>query len=152
MIQVARSLLVGSATDARTKFVGVEAMLNVAIDLHWWEKLEEMEYAHVGLIDGPGNEVCDYCAAVLCLKKLMRVYNGVMVYDHDGRRALVISLMYLNLAGGRVRPDPMGWSRWPTWVERCGMVSKSIGRGLPDVSRAHIDAFDKMPWGVLEVL
>lgn len=120
------------------------ATLNVAHDLRDPVPYPNIEHAQVGLVDGPGNELADYCASVICLKMLLRRYERVLVYDHNGTRALVVATMYLTLVGGQRRPDVSGWSRWPTWKESVRLTR--------EVHKAHVQAHDSMPWGLLEVL
>lgn len=156
MLHVEEGLWVGGATDIGNALaVGVKAILNVAQDLSQplapsWPKVE---YAHIGLIDGPGNEIGDYCAAMLFLKALCRRCKKVLVYDHANRRALVVALMYLNLKEGQWRSDHSAWSHWPTWAERTRVVRNRVMVDLPEINEAHIETFDrKIPWGVLAIL
>lgn len=155
MIEVHDAILIGGSEFAH--HVGTEdrfdAALNVAFDLKSVEFIRGIEYAHVGLVDGPGNEVIDYCAAILCLRALVRRHDKVLVYDHNGSRALVVALMMMNLDGGQWRPNPTSWSHWPTWKERFELASDRARPGnLPEVHPFHTEMFDKMPWGLLEVL
>jgi hypothetical protein len=137
------------------------AVFNVAVDLSPYLALARVrdweEYAHVGLIDGPGNTLATYCAAVLTLARLVNQYDQVFVCCHSGSRSLVVVTMYLTLAGGRRRPNVNTWSYWPEWAgkygevtKQCNMVQPSVV--LPEIHQAHIDAHNKMPWGLLEVL
>lgn len=152
MIQVDDGLWVGGSTAPKNVgAVKAGAVLNVAQDLIP-PILLPVEYAQVGLVDGPGNEVSGYCAAVLCLKSLVDRHDCVVVYDHDGGRAFAVALMYLNLKDGQQRPNPLAWSYWPTWREKLAVVSERTAGVLPAVNMAHIEAFDKVPWGLLEVL
>lgn len=155
MIKLSDKVWIGNSLDGAGydfEFDKIKAILNVAQDLQGlvgWP--DGFEYAQVGLIDGPGNEMTAYCAAILCLKTLLQRHDSVLVYDHDGGRAMVVALMYLNLTGGQLRPDPMAWSHWPTWSERV-VLSCPRCAGLPMVHSAHVTAFNKMPWGLIEVL
>jgi len=166
VIQVSDELLIGNSDDESNPhlaLLGIRGILNTATDLysrHRWDRTR-IEYAHVGLIDGPGNEIADYCAALLCLKMLVRhrivekdgkKQGIVLVCDHEGSRALVVALMYLNFTGGQWRPDTNSWSHWPTWEERLAEVRKFTDTDLPEPHEAHVKAFNKIPWGVLEVL
>jgi hypothetical protein len=151
VIRITDSIWVGTSRDdydLDTEESGITAALNVAQDLRGMNGWPDVEYMQVGLIDGPGNEISDYCAAVLCLKVLIRRHDGIMVFDHNGCRALVVVLMYLNLIGGQRRPEPTGWSHWPTWEERAAEVNTKI----PRPHAAHIEMFNKMPWGLIEVI
>ena len=155
MIKLSDNLWVGGSDDSLSVAdldVAV-AVLNVACDLDRdWRIPSGVTYTQVGLVDGPGNELSDYCAAVLCLKGMLRRNDHVLVYDHDGGRALVVALIYLQLDCGQVRRTPMAWSHWPTWAERFTMSVPPFQDDLPDVHDAHVEAFGKIPWGVLEAL
>lgn len=124
---------IGDST-AETK-AHVSAILNVAQDLaptRGWAKVEVM---HVGLIDGPGNEIAAYCSAVLALHALLKKHN-VLVCCHSGGRALAVVLMHLCLTSGR---------SWENWLIA---LQERIDGALPEVNSAHRDAFDK----VVEIL
>lgn len=136
----------------------ITAILNVAQDLQptcgWDDGVESMQ---VGLIDGPGNEVVAYCAAVLALVALSRRHDRVLVYDHDGGRALAVALMYLNLVEGKYRADPLSWSHWLTWEERSVKVlttwyESDQSSSLPIPHPAHAEVFARMPFGVMEAI
>lgn len=153
MIQLSDNLWVGDSDDSYLKDAmldGVDAVLNVAHDLQGKCSWPKVEYAQVGLIDGPGNEISGYCAAVMSLVALLRRHDVVMVYDHDGGRALVVALMYLNLTFGKYRREPVEWSHWMTWEER--LATLTWIEGLPTPHTAHIEAFNRLPYGVLEAL
>lgn len=159
MIRVADNLWVGGSTAPKNApAVGAAAVLCVANDMRDNNDVFAIEYDQVGLVDGPGNEVTDYCAAMFCLKAMLRRHEAALVYDHDGRRAMVVAAMYLNLVGGQVRPDPMSWSHWPTWIERITIIStycrdNEVVRLIASkIDQAHVDIFNKMPWGLIEVL
>jgi len=143
--------------------VNVNAIFNVAHDLSQFGcdsstrplmmKLASrgVKYIHMGLINGPGNEVIDYCAVVLFLKGMMQRYKSVLVYDHDGGLALVVGAMYTNLVEGQQRLTPSTWSHWLTWDE-CVADYSALSCKLPKVHEVHIEIFNRMPWGVLAVL
>lgn len=156
MIQLTETIWIGNSEDEMSVDVddfGIGGILNVAQDLHgtrgWGNGVE---YMQVGLIDGPGNTIRLYCAVVLGLAALIERCKRVLVCCHDGGRSLAAALMYLNLVGGQWRPDPTGWSHWPTWEERLGVICDTVSVDLPTVHKAHIEAFSKIPWGLLEVI
>lgn len=156
MIQLTDSLWIGDSDDgyvfASSEVVG--GVLNVAEDLRGECGWPDVEYAQVGLVDGPGNEITSYCAAILTLAALLRRHQVVVVYDHDGGRALAVCMMYLNLVGGKYRPHTTAWSHWLTWKERLAHVMTDVRANevLPQVHTAHKEVFTKIPYGVLEVL
>lgn len=154
MIKLTPDLWIGNSADggsfAAERVAGV---LNVAQDLRGRYGWPAMEYKQVGLIDGPGNEPVGYCSAVLALVALTRRCSPVAVYDHDGGRALVVCAMYLNLMLGKHRPDPLSWSHWLTWEERLREIENGIpGVELPEPHPAHVEAFGRLPYGILEAL
>lgn len=116
----------------------VEAVLNVAQDLHstrgWFCGVEA---AHVGLIDGPGNEPAAYYAAVLALHMLLKRHN-VLVCCHSGGRALAVAVMYMQAMWVR-----RGWDEWVT------VLTERIGTDLPLVNEVHRRAFEDLRWELL---
>lgn len=103
-----------------------------------WNADRRTEYMHVGLVDGPGNPLAAYHAAVLALAVLVRrgKYN-VLVCDHDGGRALAVVIMYLYLMGAI--------PSWDEAIERLRAKEKE----LPKVHDIHRKAFFQMDWGML---
>lgn len=156
MIRLGEGIWIGNSLDgdyADLETQSIGGVLNLACDLDairiTWQGAE---YAKVGLIDGPGNDVAAYSAAILTLVYLTRRHEQVLIFDHDGKRALVVYMMYLNLTKGKYRPDVSGWSRWKTWDERLSDIPQYIVRILSEPNEAHKEMFDKIPYGVLEAL
>lgn len=158
MIRLTDDLWIGNSLDgehADLRAAKIGAILNVANDLltlrYRWDGAE---YMKVGIIDGPGNEVIGYCSAILALVTLLRRHDAVMVYDHEGSRAMAVCMMYLNLTEGQYRPDPLQWSHWLTWEERLTRVNEDRRppKILPEPHAAHREAFAKIPYGLLEAL
>jgi hypothetical protein len=159
VIQLTDNLWIGGSDSAYARALiarNIGAVLCVAQDLRGCVGWPEVEFAQVGLVDGPGNEVADYCAAILALVALVRRYDAVLVVDHDGGRALAVSLIYLNLTLGQYRAHPLAWSHWMTWDERLtatrGQMPMHYPGILPEVHPAHREAFARIPFGVLEAL
>lgn len=153
MIELVKGLWVGNSEDANTfAEYKLGALLNVAQDLSGRYGWPKVEYAHVGLIDGPGNEVVAYCAAALALITMRRRHDSVLVYDHDGGRALIVAMVALQLTEGKQRTSPTAWSHWPTWGQRLGTIAGDVRAALPRPHKAHIEAFARIPFGVLEAL
>lgn len=141
MIRLTDHIWLGHATDegnADLEAEGVTAILNVAQDLQatrGWKN--GIEYAHVGLIDGPGNPLSAYCAAVLALDSLLKRNDQVLVCCHAGSRSLAVILMHLNLAGRN------GW-------DGClDILRERVDWTLPTPHAAHRAAFDKLNWRFL---
>lgn len=143
MLEVANNLWIGDSGDE--KFIArhrppMDAVLVVANDLvptnDWRDKLE---YMHIGLLDGPGNPLAGYHAAVLGLVALLKRKEGakVMVCDHDGGRALAVAIMALYLFGD-----------CPSWDEAIGRLRANHSK-VPDVNPAHRRAFFLMDWGFM---
>lgn len=137
MIRISDKLWVGDAHDADHADVG--AILNVARDLLGKRGWPTVEYAQVGLVDGPGNSISAYCAATLALVDLMRRCQRVLVHCHEGRsRSLAVAVMYLNTTADR------GWDRW------LELLRERVDADLPDPHEAHKVAFDKINWRLLD--
>ncbi len=94
-----------------------------------------VKYTHVGLIDGPGNKLAMYHAAVLALAALA-ARGKTLVCCHDGGRSLSVAIMYLYLMG-----------EGPSWDEAVERLTD--GCKLEWVHRAHRKAFFMMDWGML---
>lgn len=149
-------LWVGNSEDgmfADLAINDITGVLNVAVDLQdSGGPARDIECMKVGLVDGPGNEVVTYCAAILAVSSLFRRHEAVLVYDHDGGRATAVSMMYLNLVRGKHRPDPVGWSWWMSWDERLAAIDAEVLTRLPKPHEAHVRAFGKVPFGILETI
>lgn len=155
MILLTEGIWIGNSDDGylTEDNIKVGAVLNVARDLPGESEWPDVEYAQVGLIDGPGNEVKDYCAAVIVLASMVKRHKDVMVYDHEGKRSFVVGLMYLCLTRSErnINRTFMSCFRsWESMVEEyyTGLVAENI----PPVCKSHKEAFDRMPFGVLEAL
>lgn len=154
MICVGRGLWVGDSKDGCALDEKIDGVLNVAQDLRSRLGWPHVEHMQAGLVDGPGNDVMAYCAAITAVTTLCRRYEGVLIYDHSGGRALAVAAMYLNLVGGKFRPEPLSWSHWLSWEERIAQISKGPPARilLPTVHEAHRTAFADIPYGLLEAL
>lgn len=143
MIRLADKLWIGDSTDeieADLSVLRIKAILNVAQDLQptrGWA--HGIEYAHVGLIDGPGNVISAYYGAVATLTSLLTRHN-VMVCCHTYSRSMAVSLMYLNATSNR------GWDEWLCIIE------ERISVRLPIPNDFHREAFGKMDWVFLKKL
>ncbi len=146
MIHVADGIWVGTSADARRAVTrGMDAVLNVAQDLAGWSGWPDVEYAQVGLVDGPGNPQAAYCAAVLALATLRSRYDAVLVHCHSGGRAAAVVAMYLQAGVGHGWPGD--WSAgWDGWL---AAMRGSAGAELPVIHAAHRAAFDAMDWRML---
>lgn len=118
-------------------------ILNVANDLEASYFLSsynnKVEYSQVGLIDGPGNSLTIYYAAVLTLAALQK-RGEVMVGCHSGTRALTVAIMFLNTKSQR------GWGDW------FALLEERLGFDLPRPHDEHRKAFEKMEWTWLSTL
>lgn len=111
MDAITSKIWLGNSADAanarKLKEAGVTAILNCAFDLaprlHW----PDFVCAHCGLVDGPGNDIYVYRAAVNQLKALLAGGHKVLVHCHKGEsRSATIVMMYLE------GQEPMGWDHW----------------------------------------
>lgn len=143
MLRIENNVWIGSSADeacADLAGSGVTAILNTAFDLaptRGWRA--GIEYAHVGLIDGPGNPPSLYAAAVLALAGIIKT-RSCMVCCHNGGRSLAVIVMLFN---ARVR------YRWDEWLDR---LSERTDYPLPRPHDAHRAAFELMDWRSLSRL
>ena len=89
------------------------------------------------MIDGPGNSLAAYFAAVLTLHTLVKRHGRVAVCCHSGSRSLAVCLMYLHTVSER------GWDNW------LAMLSEKIDEDLPGINVEHKNAFNKINWRLL---
>ncbi len=144
MIRITSNLWIGTSADGwylgnqlGARHIG--AVLNVAHDLWLPRGWPDAECMQVGLIDGPGNPLYLYVAAILSLSSLLKRHE-TLVCCHGGERSLVVAIMYLNACG----PD---CNR--TWNEWMSVLSERMDEGqtLPSpVHPAHQMAFDRINW------
>lgn len=134
MIMVSDHLYVGSSADTHmVKLCGIQAVLNVAMDLPNPELPERVEYSKVGLVDGPGNLNSAYMAAVLALRSIHPRYR-TLVCCHSGSRSISVVLMYLESIFER---------GWDEWIE---IISERADITLLDPHSAHKQAFNRIDW------
>jgi protein-tyrosine phosphatase len=89
--QITERIFIGSSECQPQAEIG--AVLNVAMDLE--RHLDNrLEYAKVGLIDGPGNCPTTLMAAIFMLHQLLERHNRVVIHCHAGvsRSPLVVAL------------------------------------------------------------
>lgn len=115
----------------------ISAVLNVAHDLRVLIGWPDVEYMHVGLVDGPGNAPAAYCAAVLALATLVARKHRVLVCCHTGGRSVAAAMMYLNVGVGR------------GWDDLLELLRERVDVRLPVPHAAHRAAFSRMNWRVL---
>lgn len=141
MIQVAEKIWIGnSATRWRDyRNLRIKGVLNVAQDLRGIVGWPDVEYMQVGLIDGPGNLISTYCAAVLSLAALVR-HHRTLVFCHTGSRSMAVAAMYLNESAGR------------NWDDLMMLLGERVDEELPKPHPAHHEAFDRMNWSLLRTL
>ncbi len=130
----------------------VSGVLNVAHDLVLPERIQyQVECMQVGLVDGPGNLLSSYCAAVLALSALLDRHDKVIVCCHKGEsRSVSVVLMHLSVTNGRGFAWPGDWEAgWDGWMTYLRLRS---GTDLPEPHKAHKEAFEKMDWHSLTKL
>ena len=157
MIKVTDNIFIGDSKDeSRCNLDAWEigAVLNVAHDLPRTHPFNsELEYMQVGLMDGPGNALRNYSAAVLALATLVDRREHVLVCCHDGgSRAVAVVTIYLILKAGKVSNHPTFLNYWAPWDKMLDKLRRDARYPLPEPHRAHREAFDKLPLGVLEML
>ncbi len=129
------AIWIGNYGDSQADYLSqihIGGVLNVAQDMvsmhNWSHGLDCMQ---VGLVDGPGNELGTYCAAVLALHALLKRYN-VLVCCHGAGRSLAVAVMYISAS------SQSGW--WKT----ISMLQERVDVELPTINPIHMMAFDNM--------
>lgn len=136
----------------------LKCMLNVSSDMHIKRIVDGITYAQCGLIDGPGNLLAAYHAAVLMLHNLLSK-GPTMVVDPEGTtRPVVIAIMYLHLT------QRMGWDHWLGIIRekyKKGFTRTVIEDGIEKniqissacaLSDAHKSAFNRTNWRLLSTV
>ena len=142
MLKITDKLWIGNSDDEKQSsyYHVVELVKSVLIVAHDMQPTNGwdggVEYMQVGIVDGPGNQLATYHAAVLALVAMTRK-GRVLVCCHDGGRSLAIVIMYLYLMGNG-----------PSWDEHINRLSKKEAN-LPLVHNTHKKAFFLMDWGML---
>lgn len=136
---------------------GLKAVLNVADDLAISRTIPDVAYAQIGLVDGPGNPLAAYHAAVLALYTLLRI-GPTMVVDHGGTTsAAVVAIMYQHLT------RRMGWDHWLKVISdrykagfdrsiidhTTGAVRTFVVQSDVEINAAHLSAFNRINWRLL---
>lgn len=157
MIALTRELLIGNSYDEQHATLcinyKIKAILNVAYDMPRGQFSDEIEYMHVGLIDGPGNIQANYCAAVLAVASLIDRCKNVLICCPNGNsRSVAVVVMYLILKAGRVSNHPTILNHWLTWDQVLNDLRFQTDRDLPEPHWSHKEAADKLPYGILEQL
>lgn len=143
MIEVAKNLCVGDSADeahiarCRPPICGVLVVAHDMVPTNDWR--DKIEYMHVGLVDGPGNPLAAYHAAVLALVAMVKRIpeRRVLVCDHDSGRSFAVVIMYLYLLG-----------EGPSWDEVIERL-KVKGVKVPSINEVHRRAFFLMDWGMM---
>lgn len=127
------------------------AILNVAQDLRSTCGWAEVRYYHCGLVDGPGNPLSAYAAAVLTLHTILE-RGSCLVCCHDGGRAVAVAMMYLILKRGKVSAHPTFLNHWTSWGKMWEELSDKLGMPIPTPHEAHREAFERLPLSLIEGL
>lgn len=93
MNQITERILIGAKDDQ--PFSRYTAVLNLAPDLHVLTH-EKLEYAQIGLIDGPGNRLGTIVGAVMFLHQLLDRHEAVVLICHGGTgRSGLVTALYM---------------------------------------------------------
>lgn len=173
MTKITDTIWLGNSEDAdhadlRPDKIG--AILNVAHDLQCsrgWS--DGIEYAQCGLVDGPGNTMAAYHAAMLKLAALVTGGRRTLVVDHvAGGRAIAVIIMGLHAM------RRMGWVHWAKVIaeavakrtlrdhqdkcygeqfcQTCHDLDTIVHASpLPSVHEKHKRAFDRINWRLVTV-
>ena len=141
VIQVTDDLWIGNNHDVEYEsLVDVNSVLNVASDMIIRRPVGNITYAHCGIVDGPGNLLATYHAAILMLHTLVSSRGATLVVDHDGTtRSVVISIMYLHSL------RRMGWDHW------LGVIQSKCKDDI-SLHTSHRTAFNRINWRLLSTV
>ena len=148
MTEITRMIWLGDSSDAEhadLRAAGIGAILNVAHDLQGrrgWH--DGIEYAQCGLVDGPGNTMASYHAAILKLAALVTGGRKTLCHCHEGKsQSVAVVVCVLHLLEGR-----RGWDHWRKVVVEKVAAS---GREIPDDKPhpEHRAAFNRLNWRLL---
>lgn len=117
----------------------ITAVLNVARDLLGTIGWPDVEYAQVGLVDGPGNLPADYCSAVSALYSLSNRHR-TLVCCHTGSRSLAVVLMLSSIISSS------------SWDEALKLLNERVDQDLPSVHEAHREVFENTSWVALRAI
>ena|ERR1019366_6161963 len=150
MTKITPDIWLGDSKDAESadlKKDGIGAMLNVAHDLQCkrgWS--DGIEYAQCGLVDGPGNTMASYHAALLKLCALVCGGRKTLVVDHvAGGRAVAVAIMGLHAM------RRMGWAHWLKEIAKALAKVDEQGFSCVEVHPKHKEAFDRINWRLVSV-
>lgn len=134
MLKVTDGIFVGNSYDEMK--AQVASVLNVAYDLVPTRQWPTVEYTHIGLIDGPGNPLSRYCAAVLALDSMTR---PTLVCCHEGKsRSVAVVLMYMH------------FMRRLHWESAQLMINEQNDFDVPEPNAAHKVAYNSIDWPMLK--
>ena len=143
MIKITDKIWLGSSHDAEhadLKPDKITAILSCVHDLEGkrgWT--DGVEFAQCGLVDGPGNTMAAYHAAVLRLAAFVLGGRKTLVHDHHGMSQAVFAVIcVLQLLEGR-----MGWDHWLNVIKD----KQAILDGNPH--EEHCKAFNRLNWRLL---
>jgi protein-tyrosine phosphatase len=91
---------IGDASDGKQAPSGIDASLNVAVDLDIPLTGGNVYRHKVGLVDGPGNDDSLILSAVMLLHALNKRHNRVLVHCQSGAsRSVMIVATYVSIVG-----------------------------------------------------
>ena len=91
---------IGDSSDGRQVPPGIDACLNVAVDLDIPLTGGNVYRHKVGLLDGPGNDDGLLISAVLVLHALNKRHNRILVHCHEGKsRSVMVVSAYVAIVG-----------------------------------------------------
>ncbi len=148
MTEITPRIYLGDSHDAEHADLrkhGIGAILNVAHDLvgrRGWS--DGIEYAQCGLVDGPGNTMASYHAAILKLAALVVGGRKTLCHCHAGEsRSVSVIIAVLHLLDGR-----RGWDHWrKVIVDKVAASGREISDDKPHT--AHREAFNRLNWRLL---
>ena len=126
----------GAEDRIHPAFQGIKVVFNCAADLDTHNLFGDVvEYVHLGLVDGPGNTMADYHAALLKLCGILCKKQRVMVHDHEiGSRTVALVIMALHAMYRR------GWDYW------LGIIREKTNKSDLTPHLEHRKAFNRVNW------
>lgn len=105
------NIFLGNASDAMNidglRKENIKTVFNVAIDLHHQPPIQQRDisFLKIGLIDGPGNSLSTFAAAVSALSSVQKLQQNILIHCHEGvSRSPTVLAAFLASQAPKIKP------------------------------------------------